>query len=107
MMPLQSIEQRRSFRTRIPKRKTTAGRSALAALALTAFLSIGVGTVPESAYAGESETGFVYTADEHGKSVSAIDLRNRTVVTTPVPIEPHNIQITADGTRLQIGRAHV
>lgn len=42
----------------------------------------------------------VYTADEHGNSISAIDLAAGSVTTVPIPISPHNVQITADGTRL-------
>lgn len=44
--------------------------------------------------------GFVYTADEHGNSISAIDLSTGEVETVPIPISPHNVQITADGSRL-------
>ena len=42
-------------------------------------------------------TGFVYSGDEHGASISAIDLASGQVSTVPVPISPHNVQITADG----------
>ncbi|MCC4299053.1 MULTISPECIES: YncE family protein [Aurantimonadaceae] len=42
---------------------------------------------------------FVYTAGEHGNTISAIDLAAGSVVTTPIPVSPHDIQITADGTR--------
>lgn len=45
-------------------------------------------------------TGFVYTADERGNSLTAIDLAAGEVEIVPVPITPHNVQITADGTRL-------
>ena len=41
-------------------------------------------------------TGIVYTADEHGKSISAIDLASGKVKIVPVGISPHNVQITAD-----------
>lgn len=44
--------------------------------------------------------GFVYTADEHGNSISAIDLAARRVTTIPVTISPHNVQATQDGVRL-------
>ena len=43
---------------------------------------------------------FVYTADEHGNSISAIDLAVGSVTTVPIPVSPHNVQITADRTRL-------
>ena len=45
-------------------------------------------------------TGIVYTADEIGNSISAIDLASGKVQIVPVPISPHNVQITADGARL-------
>lgn len=44
----------------------------------------------------EGPTGFVYTADEYGNSISKIDLTNGQVETVPVPISPHNVQITPD-----------
>ena len=42
----------------------------------------------------------LYTADEHGNSISAIELASGRVTTLPVKISPHNVQITPDGTRL-------
>lgn len=44
--------------------------------------------------------GIVYTADEHGNSISAIDLASGMVQIVPVAISPHNVQITTDGARL-------
>lgn len=43
------------------------------------------------------ESGFVYTADERGKSVSIIDLSTGKVQTVPVHISPHNVQVSQDG----------
>jgi YVTN family beta-propeller protein len=63
-----------------------------------AALAAGVVVGPALAQAPGSD--FVYTADEYGKSVSAIDLRTGQVTTTGIAIAPHNIQITADGKRL-------
>ncbi|MGE3600507.1 MAG: YncE family protein, partial [Dehalococcoidia bacterium] len=45
-------------------------------------------------------SGTVYTADELGQSISAIDLASGTVEAVPVPISPHNVQVTADGSVL-------
>lgn len=45
-------------------------------------------------------SGVVYTADEHGNSISLIDLASGKVTTVSVPISPHNVQITADGAQL-------
>jgi YVTN family beta-propeller protein len=54
----------------------------------------------------ETATGHVYTADEHGNSISAIDLATGRVETVAVAISPHNVQITPDGARvLAVGEA--
>jgi YVTN family beta-propeller protein len=45
-------------------------------------------------------SGTVYTADERGNSISAIDLASGKVTIIPVSISPHNVQIAADGKRL-------
>lgn len=45
-------------------------------------------------------TGIVYTADEIGNSISAIDLASGKVNIVVVPISPHNVQTTADGAQL-------
>jgi YVTN family beta-propeller protein len=42
-------------------------------------------------------SGMIYTADEHGHSISALDLEEGAVTTVPIAIAPHNVQITADG----------
>jgi YVTN family beta-propeller protein len=44
-----------------------------------------------------SAAGTVYTADEKGGTISAIDLSTGQVESIPVPIVPHNVQISADG----------
>ena len=75
-------------------------------LASTAALGI-AGAFPSLLTAGQSATsaafnasGHVYTADELGNSISAIDLETSRITTVPILITPHNVQITADGTRL-------
>ena len=75
--------------------------SGLIAAAAAAYVAIsgGVAFGQESA-ALPPTSGFVYTADEYGNSVSAIDLTDGRVETFPVAISPHNIQISADGGRL-------
>lgn len=47
-----------------------------------------------------TETGFVYTADERGNSISVIDLAAGQVKTIPIPISPHNVQVSRDGRML-------
>jgi YVTN family beta-propeller protein len=68
------------------------------ALAATALIPLGALVVGKAG--AQERDGFVYTANEYGASVSAIDLRSGDVTTAPIPISPHNIQITADGMRL-------
>nr|WP_103174622.1 DUF305 domain-containing protein [Paracoccus sp. SY] len=41
--------------------------------------------------------GTVWSADEGGSSISAIDLSSGTVTTTPIPVAPHNVDLTPDG----------
>lgn len=51
-------------------------------------------------------TGSLYTADEYGKSISRIDLATGLVETVPVPIAPHNVDLSADGrTLLAVGES--
>lgn len=40
--------------------------------------------------------GTVWSADEGGSSVSAIDLGTGTVTTIPIPVAPHNVDLTPD-----------
>ena len=69
---------------------------------LAAAIVAAITTLSGSAQAGAdgSASGFVYTANEHGNSISAIDLRSGEVRTLPVPISPHNVDVTADGKQL-------
>lgn len=46
--------------------------------------------------------GFIYTANEHGNSVSMVDLASGRVTTVDVRITPHNLQISADKQRLLV-----
>lgn len=41
-------------------------------------------------------TGFVYTADEFGNTVSRIDLTTEKIDIVPVPITPHNVQFVSE-----------
>ena len=68
-----------------------------------------LGTGVSAAMAGQA--GYVFTANELGNSISRIDLSAGKVETTPVPISPHNVQITQDGSLLlavgEIGKRRV
>ena len=44
--------------------------------------------------------GTVYSANEGGSSISAIDLRSGAVTTVTLPLAPHNVDLTPDGKRL-------
>ena len=55
---------------------------------------------PHQARAQAGPPGKVFTADETGASVSAIELATGQVRTVPVPIQPHNVQVTPDGARV-------
>lgn len=44
--------------------------------------------------------GVVFTADEYGATISSIDLKSGKVTTVQATIEPHNIQISSDGSLL-------
>ena len=47
-----------------------------------------------------SSAGFVYSANEGEDSISRIDLATGRVMTLPLPVTPHNVQISRDGRRL-------
>ena len=52
-----------------------------------------------------SKEGFVYTANERGSSISAIDIGTGQVRTIATPFTPHNVQISRDGRwLLAVGR---
>lgn len=71
-------------------------RTGLAAIALAALLA-----VPGPALAQQT-SGQVFTADEHGNSLSRVELPSGKVTTVPLPVTPHNVQITPDRTQLLI-----
>lgn len=58
--------------------------------------------VVQAAHAPIADSGFVYTANEFGNSVSRIELSTGDVLTLPVSISPHNVQVTADGGTLLV-----
>jgi YVTN family beta-propeller protein len=71
----------------------------LAVAAMVGAFGMGVAHAEQPAVS-ENTAGFIYTANEHGNSISMIDLAGGRVETVPVSISPHNVQMTADGTRL-------
>jgi len=84
-------------------------RSAVLALALASSLVVALGGRTSAASSKltiaaaaplASGTGFVYSANEGEDSISRIDLATGQVTTLPLPITPHNVQISPDGRRL-------
>ncbi len=79
-------------------------------LAMTAALGLATSVrLPTAAAHGEPEalrrsvkglprglTGHIFTADEHGSSISMIDIGKGEVVTVPISIAPHNVDLTPD-----------
>lgn len=76
------------------------------AAALAASLAVALGgcmsapSSTESTAAGPplaSGAGFVYSANEGASSISQIDLATGRVMTLPLPLTPHNVQVSRDG----------
>lgn len=86
----------RNSTTAVPVPPGRFGRPGLMMLAATACM-ISLPAVSEAQTTPWKQGSFVYTADEHGNSISAIDLAASRVTTVPITISPHNLQITADG----------
>ncbi|GIK96320.1 MAG: hypothetical protein BroJett029_05290 [Alphaproteobacteria bacterium] len=76
------------------------GRLGLLALATAALVTLSAAIAQGQELDAVGTAGSVYTADERGGSVTSIDLSTGAIEIAPVAIAPHNVQITADGTRL-------
>lgn len=74
-------------------------RRQLASLIAGTTVTLALAARPRPVLA-EPVPGTVFTADEHGSSISAIDLASGRTATHRVPIAPHNVQVTPDGRRL-------
>lgn len=68
-------------------------------LAMATALALGHSAVAQSLAPGLT-SGVVFTADEYGFTISRIDLGSGEVTMVPATIEPHNIQISPDGSWL-------
>lgn len=69
-------------------------------VAITAVaLSLGSPVIAQTPVPGLT-SGVVFTADEYGSTIGQIDLSSGKVTTVPATIEPHNIQISPDGSVL-------
>lgn len=58
--------------------------------------------IPSPTNTATKESGFIYTADERGNSISVVDLAANQVRKIPIGISPHNIQISQDGRLLLV-----
>jgi len=77
-----------------------AGTAGLITLAAAILVALATAVGAQQPAAPQGAAGFVYTANESGNSISAIDLATGHVETVPLAISPHNVQATADGARL-------
>ena len=75
-------------------------RTFLTAAAAAAFVLSIVSAEAQTAPPMKNATGFVYTADEVGNTISTINLPTGQVAIIPATLSPHNIQVSADGARL-------
>ncbi len=66
-------------------------RAAMLAFATASALVLAI-PFAATVRAEPAATGFVYTADEFGNTVSRIDLTTEKIDIVPVPITPHNVQ---------------
>jgi YVTN family beta-propeller protein len=90
----------RSF-TRATSLRATPDQALVVLAGLMLVAALVFASVPaHSASPAAPEQGFVYTADEHGNSLSMIDLSSGQVTSVDVTIAPHNLQISADRRRL-------
>jgi YVTN family beta-propeller protein len=100
IMSINFTQCSRNAKGTLPSRDHEVRRLILLPLVAAVMATLAVGTAHAQTPRAIEGGGFVYTADEHGNSISAIDLATTRVTTTPIPISPHNVQITTDGTRL-------
>lgn len=94
------MSTQRSF-TRATSLRATPGQALVVLAGLMLAAALAFTSVPaHSASPPAPDRGFVYTADEHGNSLSMIDLSSGQVTSVEVTIAPHNLQISADRRRL-------
>ena len=67
---------------------------------VTRMLVACAGSPPSGDTVAAPAAGFVYSANEGEDSISRIDLATGRVTTLPLPVTPHNVQISRDGRRL-------
>ncbi|MGE0651724.1 MAG: YncE family protein, partial [Alphaproteobacteria bacterium] len=70
---------------------------------LSGLILAGMLILPLPAIAQQAPAqGYVFTANETGNSVSRVDLATGAVSTLPLPIAPHNVQVTPDMRKLLV-----
>ena len=75
-------------------------RRGLAALGMAGAILAAAGIAEGASPSAAGAAGTVYTADERGNSISAIDIGTGRVEILRIRIAPHNVQVTADGAYL-------
>lgn len=78
-----------------PTSNAISRRAAMLAFATASALALVI-PFTSTARAEPAATGFVYTADEYGNTVSRIDLKNGKIDIVPVSITPHNVQFVPE-----------
>ncbi|MBN9035991.1 MAG: hypothetical protein J0H53_07970 [Rhizobiales bacterium] len=101
-----SSDQEKTRRTTAAPVSRNASRLTFSALPVAVGLAIAM-SFARPAAAEPTPSGFVYTADEFGKTVSRIDLESGKVDIIPVDITPHNVQfVSGRGRLLAVGIRH-
>ncbi len=65
----------------------------VASLALMTGITL---AIAQAVPAASEATGFIFAADEHGSTLSRVELPTGVTVTTDIAISPHNVQVTPD-----------
>ncbi|WP_256658130.1 beta-propeller fold lactonase family protein [Pseudomonas sp. D(2018)] len=65
-------------------------------------LALGISLAAHLSLALANPTGSVYTANERAASISQVDLDTGVISTVALPISPHNVQVSPDGSLLLV-----
>jgi YVTN family beta-propeller protein len=78
-------------------RPTLARLGLVLSASVTLMLAACAGLPPSDEAVAAPAAGFVYSANEGEDSISRIDLATGRVLTLPLPLTPHNVQVSRDG----------
>ncbi|MDG4880808.1 cytochrome D1 domain-containing protein [Mesorhizobium sp. WSM4884] len=91
----------------VENRSGVSRRTTLSALMAAAAVATAIHFVRPVGATEPTASGFVYTADEQGGSISQIDLSTGKVDSIPVAVMPHNVQfVPSTGRLLVVGIPH-